>query len=165
MIRCLRARRTRSRGAPPLSNSNSAHQIYARRRVATRRTKTATLGRTPKQGVRKWLVRPTPVGYIPNHDSRHGGSEAGASSERSPIRRKILHRSGNNRDLLPPHLPGQHAESSQRPLLPFRSGCRSSRVPALPALPSGIFTGNAGLDGKLGNCVTGIETDSGRRPG
>ena len=62
---------------------------------------------------------------------------------RRALRRALLHRRPDDRDLLPADLSGALAEARERPLLPDRGRCRSRRAAALPPLPARGRAGDA----------------------
>jgi hypothetical protein len=99
---------------------------------------------------------------------RHGigpaGMFASTAFARCAFRRKILHWCTRQPRLLPFHLSRAHGEREERPLLSHCRRSRGSRVPALPALPPGMFSRNSSLAGNTQHRVAGLAVDRRERP-
>ena len=70
----------------------------------------------------------------------------GRAQPRPPLRRLLRVRRRHDRHLLPPQLPGRHAQARQRRLPPDGRGRPAARLPGLQAVPSRRHAGLAGVE-------------------
>src|SRR5882724_1607551 len=74
---------------------------------------------------------------------------ASAAFARSPLRRQVFYWRDRQRSLLPSDLSCTDREREECPLLPECRRRGGSRFSSVPALPSGEFAGNSGMDGNF----------------
>jgi hypothetical protein len=76
---------------------------------------------------------------------------------RPAFRWQVLHWGARERCVLPTNLSRTYGQRKECSLLPYRCSCRRSGIPAMPALPTGMFAGDTCMAGHLEHgraCVT-----------
>ena len=169
-------RRVRSVAIIVIRRSLCAHDIAEVASRARRRTPPGWMSDSRQF----WSARAGIVEDVSQNSTTHGGggpSPAAGARRRAalpgrgqqgpPLRRRVLHRGDLDRHLLPPVLPGDHAEAGEHAVLPQRGGGPGGGLPGLQAVPPGRLPRLARVEhpGRHGGPGDAADRRRGGRPG